>query len=183
MFLLRKQSDGNVNKFAVYCPNRRNLFALPLFAVGCVWGIWVCAEPMCNSGKIVTEYPQQIIFGLSISVCCTLCAKTLFYSAQQVLYCAEDGLYIAYDRSVDRVFIPWNDEIYVYETKNFKGHVYWVFSKNPLNKNESQHLATKSSWLLRIYIDETFVVWDNASRDAQFFFRAIKTHTKIIRHF
>lgn len=120
MSLQKMQANEDSDSLIVYYPNRRNLYALPLFMVGCIWGIWVFVEPIWNSEKIVIEHLAQMIFGLWVSLCCIVFFRVLFDSARQMLYCTDDGIHIAHDRRIDQDFIPWSDVLYVYEARNFK---------------------------------------------------------------
>lgn len=178
-----KLSDLNEQVSFSYYPNRRNLFVLPVLAIGCIWGFLACGKVILNSETIVIEHLIKICFFLFISVCCMICSKVFYDTAQQVLYCAEEGCYILHDRQVEFDFVSWQDIRYAYETKNFKGHFYLVFSKKQLTQKETHRLATKSSWLLNLHVDKAIVIWDNSSPSAQIFFSEVKKHLKVIEHF
>lgn len=174
--------DIENQNISLYYPNRRNLFFLPVFVICLIGGLWLCGNYIHNLETIASTDIVRIFFLLGISVCCIISCKVFYNTAQQVLYCKEEGLYLIHDRNIGLVFISWNNMPYVYETKNNKGQVYWVLSKKQLTKKETNRLATKSGWLLNMYVDHTIVIWNNASRSANEFFLELKNHIKIINH-
>lgn len=178
-----KLSDLNEQVSFSYYPNRRNLFVVPALVIGCIWGFWACGKIILNSETILFKHLIKIAFFLLISVCCIICSKIFYDTAQQVLCCTEEGCYFLNDRQVELDFVSWQDIRYAYETKNFKGHFYLVLSKKQLTQKETHRLATKSSWLLNLYVDQAIVIWDNATPSAQIFFSEVKKHLNVVEHF
>jgi len=167
---------------STYYPNRRYLFALPLFAAGCVWGLWACGIMIHNGQWTAIGSRMKILFFLAISVCCIICMKVLYDAAQQGLYCTEKGLYIRHDSHGKMGFVSWQDMKNAYETRNFQGHRYFVRSCEALSKEETRHLAAFSSWRMKMQENQSVMIWNNGCRNAQTFFSEVKQHVKVISY-
>lgn len=164
----------NDNTILTYYPNRRNLFVLPIFIFAGGFSIW-CGIDLCLQGNNLSLIVPLLVI-VVICVLCCFCAIIFYRSAQQCVLCSTDGLFVQASRCMMPEFIPFCGEFHIYETTNVKGHYYYLFSREQLTKQQMRRIANKSSLLMKMKVDHTFVVWDNSSSDAKQFAQILKSN-------
>ena len=174
--------DSDEQILASYYPNRRHLFLLPILVLAFIGSLWICVETVSMSNTIEATNILRLSMLLGFAVFCVICCRFFYDTAQQVLCCTCNGIYILHDRNEELDFLSWDNMSYVYVTTNFKGHTYWIISEKQLTKNETRRLATNSSWLLKIHVDQTIILWDNGSNSARMFFLEFRERVQVINH-
>lgn len=179
-----KNASTEIDMQVLFCyyPYHRHLLFLPLFIVGCLVCFFICLGSLFSAREKIFQNIPNFLFFLLLSIFCIVFAKIFYETAHQALCCTVKGIFVLNRKYVKMDCFSWQDTLHVYETKSPQGHYYWVLSRKPLTQQETKYLAGKSSWMLKLNIDGTIVVWNNQSHDAQAFCSVIKNHTRIISH-
>lgn len=164
----------NDNIILTYYPNRRNLFLLPLFVLAGVFSVG-CGIDLSLQGDITSITTSLLVICVVLVLCC-FCSIFFYRSAQQCVFCSENGLYVQFNGYKMPEFISFSGEYKLYETTNIQGHIYYVFSKTCLSPKQARKMANKSSLLMKMKVEYAFVVWDNSSSDAKQFAQILKSN-------
>lgn len=119
-------------------------------------------------------------FGVSLwvvmGVGCIWLTKVLYDTSNLTVIFEQQGLRIVEGRYNNYRYVLWEELLYAYYVRNFKGHLFLVLSTNALSPKEAKRFANIAATSSRICIDDVLVIYINFFQEVSQIKELINSH-------
>ena len=100
-----------------------------------------------------------------IGIVCVWLTKVLYTSSNIVVLLEREGLRIMGSRYKDYRYVSWEEVLYAYYARNFKGHLFLLLSPRPLVSKEIKRFVSRSANSSKVCIDDVLVIYIDVLQD------------------
>lgn len=91
--------------------------------------------------------------------------KTLYDSFNIILFFEEDGLRITGGRKGSYCYLAWENLLYGYYVKSYRGHLFLLLSPTVLGEKQVKAFVNRGARSSILTIDDTVVIYVDATQD------------------